>query len=318
MSPSRRLCLKHSLLRALLAAGVVSTCSAWSAFSPFSSMLSTKRAASVSPVTFQKHVNVRGQAQCRKQVHSTISMALDTPSKPEAASGPSIFEKVSDSMKAAMKNKDKDRLAAVRAVKNALQTVAKDKRLQGQDALDDKESIVVLRKLAKQRQESIEAFEKGGRADLVEKEQPGGHPQVIPRVCGRIAPLTLECRWVEGAIASTGAKTPKEMGKVMKDEDQRKDKRVWGGEDEDEGERKKGEGEGEGGSGEGESEMKVKQIQVMGYLMKNYKEELDGCSSRFSSSSSSSSFPPPPPFLLLSSSSPPLLSSSSSTSSSSS
>ena len=68
-----------------------------------------------------------------------------------------LFNTVNDGVKEAMKSKDKERLQALRGIKSVFQSAAKDK---GVESLSDEECIAALRKLAKQRQGSIEAYTK--------------------------------------------------------------------------------------------------------------------------------------------------------------
>lgn len=83
-----------------------------------------------------------------------------------------IFEKITDDVKSAMKNGDKARLETLRFVLSGLQGAQKDKALkQPGAALTDDEAISVLQKEAKRRKEAIELFRKGQREDLVEKEE---------------------------------------------------------------------------------------------------------------------------------------------------
>jgi uncharacterized protein YqeY len=81
-------------------------------------------------------------------------------------------------------------------------------------ALDAAESLQVVSSLVKQRRDSIEQFQKGGRQDLVDKEtaEIAVLEQYLPPP---IDPAALE-RAVADAIAETGAASPKDMGRVMK------------------------------------------------------------------------------------------------------
>ena len=81
-------------------------------------------------------------------------------------------------------------------------------------ALDAAESLQVVTSLVKQRRDSIEQFQKGGRQDLVDKET--AEIAVLERYLPPpIDPAALE-RAVAEAIAETGAASPKDMGRVMK------------------------------------------------------------------------------------------------------
>src|SRR5881394_1616500 len=79
-------------------------------------------------------------------------------------------ERIDSDLKEAMRAKDAGRLAVLRMLKSALKYSAIEKS--GAEAqLDDTETAQVIRKQVKQRQDSIESFEKGGRSELAEKER---------------------------------------------------------------------------------------------------------------------------------------------------
>ena len=127
-----------------------------------------------------------------------------------ARMGADIQNAVEVGVKEAMKAKDKERLAGLRGIKAVLQASAKDK---GVDTLPDEECITALRKLAKQRQESIEAYDKAGRAELAQAER--SELAVIEGFLPALADEATTRSWVEEAIAESGATDAKMMGKVM-------------------------------------------------------------------------------------------------------
>lgn len=120
-----------------------------------------------------------------------------------------LKRRINEDVKAAMRGKEKQRLAALRLITAAIKQKEVDERIE----LDDAQTTSVLDKMAKQRRESIEQYEKAQRADLVEKEQfeleliTGYLPQ--PLAAAEIQSL------IDGAIAATGAASMKDMGKVM-------------------------------------------------------------------------------------------------------
>lgn len=120
-----------------------------------------------------------------------------------------LKRRINEDVKAAMRGKEKQRLAALRLITAAIKQKEVDERIE----LDDAQTTGVLDKMAKQRRESIEQYEKAQRADLVEKEQfeleliTGYLPQ--PLAEAEIQSL------IDGAIAATGAGSVKDMGKVM-------------------------------------------------------------------------------------------------------
>ena len=112
---------------------------------------------------------------------------------------------------AAMKARDQVRLDPLRMLKTALTNKQIEK---GRD-LDDAEALQVVASLVKQRRESIEQFRKGGRSDLVDKEA-----REITILEAYLPPAmdTAELdALVQAAITETGATSPKDMGRVMKD-----------------------------------------------------------------------------------------------------
>lgn len=121
-----------------------------------------------------------------------------------------LRDRVAAEMTAAMKAKDAPRLSALRMLKAAIMNKGVEK---GRD-LDDAEVLLVVSSLVKQRRDSIEQFAKAGRTDLVEKEtgEIGVLEQYLPPAASA---EDIEAA-VVAAIASTGAASPKDMGKVMK------------------------------------------------------------------------------------------------------
>ncbi len=123
----------------------------------------------------------------------------------------SIAEDISKGVVEAMKAKAAARLEGLRMIKTAL----KNQEIELGHPLTDPEAVQILARLSKQRKESIEQFEKGGRADLVAKEQ--GQLAVIEEYLPS-APSDADVRAaVAGAIAKTGATSPKQMGAVIKE-----------------------------------------------------------------------------------------------------
>ena len=122
----------------------------------------------------------------------------------------SIVDDVTTQMKEAMKAKDERRLAALRSMRTAfLNEMKKD----GSDSISDEVAEGLMRKLEKQRKESIEAFEQGGRAEMADVEK--AELAVIQEFLPQLADEAQTRAWVEAAIAQTGAASKKDMGKVM-------------------------------------------------------------------------------------------------------
>jgi uncharacterized protein YqeY len=112
-------------------------------------------------------------------------------------------------MKTAMRAKDASRLSAIRLLLASLKQREVDERIE----LTDSDVLAIIEKMIKQRRDSIEQFEKGGRQDLVDKEQfeISGTARLH---AGRDAGCGIGCG-VSEAIASSGAKLMADMGKVM-------------------------------------------------------------------------------------------------------
>lgn len=122
----------------------------------------------------------------------------------------SLREQITADLTAAMKAKDAARLSTLRMVKAALQ----NREIEKGNALDEEEMSKLLRSMLKQRQDSIEQFEKGGRADLVEKER--AEVAVIAAYLPQPATREEIEQAVADAISETGATSMKEMGQVMR------------------------------------------------------------------------------------------------------
>ena len=121
----------------------------------------------------------------------------------------SILDKLTEDMKVALKEGEKDRLSAIRMMRGQLKNEALDKR----SDLTEEEEIAVLTSAAKKRRESIEAYQAAGRDDLVKKEQQ--ELDVIQSYLPQ--PLSEQelTEIIDQVIAETGAVTMKDIGKVM-------------------------------------------------------------------------------------------------------
>ncbi len=120
-----------------------------------------------------------------------------------------LKERITEDMKTAMRSGEKDRLAVIRLLQAAIKQREVDERI----TLDDAQVTSVLEKMIKQRKESIVAFEKGARADLVAKET-AEIAVLQPYLPAQLSDAELDALIAE-AIAATGAASIKDMGKVM-------------------------------------------------------------------------------------------------------
>lgn len=121
-----------------------------------------------------------------------------------------LVEQVSEQMKLAQKAKDAPRLAALRNIRAAL---LHEMKKDGSETLDDAVATAVMRRLAKQREESIEAFENAGRADRAGAER--AEKGVIESFLPGLADEATTRAWVQAAIAETGATSARDVGRVM-------------------------------------------------------------------------------------------------------
>ncbi len=121
--------------------------------------------------------------------------------------------RIPEDLKTAMKAKDTLALNALRALKTALTNAAIEKGGLG-TALEESEVLAVVRKQIKQRQDSIEQFEKAGRAELAATEK--AEIAVLERYLPAALSAEEIAAIVEQAVAETGATGKADMGKVMK------------------------------------------------------------------------------------------------------
>ena len=126
----------------------------------------------------------------------------------------SLRDRLSVSLKDAMKAKDATRLMTLRLINAAIKDRDIDARSEGVDSgVSDHDLLAILSKMVKQRQESARAYEEGGRLELAEKEWA----EIV--IVEEFLPRQLSEREVEqaiaDAIAASGANSIRDMGKVM-------------------------------------------------------------------------------------------------------
>lgn len=123
-------------------------------------------------------------------------------------------DKLGEALKDAMRAKDMARVSTLRLVLAALKDRDIAARTDGPDAgVGPAEAVAVLQKMIKQRRDSIEAFEKGGRTDLADKER--AEIAVIEGFLPRQMSAEETAAAVAAAIRDTGAASMKEMGTVI-------------------------------------------------------------------------------------------------------
>jgi uncharacterized protein YqeY len=121
----------------------------------------------------------------------------------------SLKDTLQQDMKAAMRAADKRRLGVIRLINAAIKQREVDERVE----LDDTQVIAVLDKMAKQRRESIDQYEKAGRTDLVEQED--FELEILKTYLPeQLSDADIDAM-IDAAITATGAGSMKDMGKVM-------------------------------------------------------------------------------------------------------
>ena len=120
-----------------------------------------------------------------------------------------IKQQVMDAMKAAMKSKEKQRLAVIRLIQADFKQKEVDERIE----VDDSVALQILDKMVKQRRESIKQYEAGDRADLAEKEN--FELEVIQEFLPAALSMEEVSALISQAIQETGAESMKDMGRVM-------------------------------------------------------------------------------------------------------
>ena len=121
----------------------------------------------------------------------------------------SLRDKISEDMKSAMRAKDEARLSSIRMLWAAIQRREVDERI----TLDDSQVLAVTEKAIRQSREAVEQFQKGNRPDLAEKE--GRDIAVWSAYLPAQASDAEVDQLIAEAIASTGAASIKDMGKVV-------------------------------------------------------------------------------------------------------
>jgi len=124
-----------------------------------------------------------------------------------------LLERVDADLKDAMRAKNATKLGVLRMLKAALKNAAIEKS-GAEAALDDAETIQVIRKQTKQRQDSIESFEKGGRAELAAKEKE--ELSILNSYLPQAMSADELTKIVRETITEVGATSKAQMGAVMK------------------------------------------------------------------------------------------------------
>jgi uncharacterized protein len=121
----------------------------------------------------------------------------------------SLKDRITEDMKSAMRAKQSERLGAIRLLLAAIKQKEVDERV----AVDDAAVLGIIEKLIKQRNDSIEQFEKAGRDDLAGKER--AELQLLKEYLPQQMSDAELAAAIDAAIADSGATGPQAMGKAM-------------------------------------------------------------------------------------------------------
>jgi len=121
----------------------------------------------------------------------------------------SLKERITEDMKTAMRAKDTERLGTIRMLQAAIKQREVDERV----TMDDVQILGIIEKMVKTRKESVDQFKTAGRDDLVAKEL-SEITQLQAYLPAQLSSAELEAL-IASAIASTGATSIKDMGKVV-------------------------------------------------------------------------------------------------------
>ena len=123
-----------------------------------------------------------------------------------------LREQINESIKSAMKSKDKQRLSTLRLVSSAIKYAEIEAERTGKTLSND-DILSLLQKMIKQRQESVDIYDKGGRKELADQER--GEIEVIKGFLPAQMSEAESRAAVAAVIKETGAQGIKDMGKVM-------------------------------------------------------------------------------------------------------
>ena len=123
-----------------------------------------------------------------------------------------LREQINESIKSAMKSKDKQRLSTLRLVSSAIKYAEIEAERTGKTLSDD-DILSLLQKMIKQRQESVDIFDKAGRKELADQER--GEIEVIKGFLPQQMSEAEAGEAIGAVIKEIGAQGVKDMGKVM-------------------------------------------------------------------------------------------------------
>ena len=124
-----------------------------------------------------------------------------------------LRDDINNALKDAMKSGDARRVSTLRLVNSSIKNADIEARGQGKPPLTDEDLLGLLQKMIKQRQESVELYQKGGRADLVAQEQ--GEIDIISGYLPAQMSEDEIGTVIAALVKETGATAMKDMGRVM-------------------------------------------------------------------------------------------------------
>ena len=124
-----------------------------------------------------------------------------------------ILDNVNKALSDSMKSKESERVLTLRSIISAKKDKEIEKRTQDKKDITDEDMIAIINKMLKQRKESVEMYSKANRTDLVEKEN--SEIKILEEFLPQQLSEDEVTKVCDEAIASTGAESLKDMGKVM-------------------------------------------------------------------------------------------------------
>ena len=124
-----------------------------------------------------------------------------------------LREQINDGLKAAMKAKDARRVSTLRLVNSGIKNADIEARGGGKEPLADDALLGLLQKMIKQRQESVELYDKGGRPELAAQERE--EIEIITAFLPKQMDEGEAHAAIEAVVKETGATSVKDMGRVM-------------------------------------------------------------------------------------------------------
>jgi uncharacterized protein YqeY len=142
-----------------------------------------------------------------------LGLPLPRPWRPARGIKTMLRDDINNAVKDAMRAKDERKLSTLRMVNSTIKNADIAARGEGKPPLSDADLLGVFQKMIKQRQESVELYDKGGRAELAAAER-----EEIAIISGYLPKQMSEDdvkAAISAAIAETGAAGMKDMGKVI-------------------------------------------------------------------------------------------------------